>query len=247
MNEQLNDRGVRNAGIAEQGEHANHTGSERPVGGGCTLETARFRPVPGTDEATLLAAAAKAGAALSRFDGFVGRTLLRAEDEETWIDLVAWRSPEAARQAAETIFAEPEAGDFLSAIDPASVAMDHWSPLADLTVGAEAAEAAAVCRCVELIECRLKPGVAAERYRQVAAELGGKLASADECLRRELYVQPDTERWLEIVYYVDRDAANRLFERLRDDPAMREGMSIVDEGSLSVRFAAPAAPYPAAT
>ncbi|HEU0221210.1 MAG TPA: antibiotic biosynthesis monooxygenase [Paracoccaceae bacterium] len=92
------------------------------------LEIARFRPAPGTDEATLRNAAESVDPWLRRQPGFLHR-LLRREEGDTWIDVIVWASPVAV-DAADIAFAvAPETRYYQSVIDPASVTIHH-RPLA---------------------------------------------------------------------------------------------------------------------
>ena len=61
--------------------------------------------------------------------GFVSRVLVGPDAEGRWVDLVRWRSQEAAEAAAAQIMNAPAAGAFMAVIDPGTVSMRHL-PLA---------------------------------------------------------------------------------------------------------------------
>ncbi len=87
-------------------------------------EIVSFKLAPGAAEADFIAAAPIVEAKLSNSGQMLARTLSRTEDG-TWTDHVVWTSQEAADAAAKEIMQSPDCADFLSMIDPQSIAMNH--------------------------------------------------------------------------------------------------------------------------
>jgi 3-dehydroquinate synthetase len=86
----------------------------------CTLELARFRTKPGTDEAAFLKASEQVMAWVSAREGFQYRTLVEAGGGE-WLDLVYWADETAARASGAAFVEAPETQAMLSMIDLPSV------------------------------------------------------------------------------------------------------------------------------
>ena len=88
-----------------------------------TLEIVSFRLKPGT-RAGFVAGNGVVTEWLAQQPGFLSRHLAEREDQ-SWIDVVRWRSLEQARAAAGRIMAEIGDCQAMQAIDPASVDMGH--------------------------------------------------------------------------------------------------------------------------
>jgi|APEBP8051073178_1049388.scaffolds.fasta_scaffold00002_396 hypothetical protein len=95
------------------------------------VETARIRLKPGRSEADLIAASDQFQAAfLSQVDGFLARDLLRASDG-SFLDLVRWSSPEAARAIMAAAMSSP---DCLAYFDLMEMGNDPAEGVSHLTV-----------------------------------------------------------------------------------------------------------------
>lgn len=88
-----------------------------------TLEIVRFHLAAGVDSADFLRHAARVDALLDATPGFLRRDL--AEGDDGWTDIVHWATPEDAHAAAASLPAHPEAADFMAAIDPSGLRMEH--------------------------------------------------------------------------------------------------------------------------
>jgi hypothetical protein len=90
------------------------------------VEWAPFELVAGTNKAVLLqASAALQQDFLARQPGFIRRELLRGKENQ-WVDLVYWKSMEAAVQAAHNAAASPVCYAYFQLM----VAADHNDPAA---------------------------------------------------------------------------------------------------------------------
>ena len=96
----------------------------RAGGSGAVAEIVTFRLAPGTAEAAFLDAARALDPVLRAAPGFSSRRL-SCGDDGNWTDHVEWRSLHDATTAAADIMTRPEAAPFMSAIDPATIAMRH--------------------------------------------------------------------------------------------------------------------------
>ena len=91
---------------------------------GLTVELVTFKLIEGADEAAFLAAADAVMADIRRLPGYVNRELLKSDDGQ-WIDVVHWRSRDAALAAAELFNTLPSAQAFGAFLDFDSITMLH--------------------------------------------------------------------------------------------------------------------------
>lgn len=96
----------------------------RADGAGSVAEVVEFRLVKDADEAAFVEAATAMEPFLKETGGMIKRTLSKAEDG-TWTDHIIWASMDQAQAAAAAIMKRPEAGPFMSMIDPEGMAMRH--------------------------------------------------------------------------------------------------------------------------
>ena len=89
------------------------------------LEIARFQLAPGVAGTDLPDRSAAIERWLAAQPGFRSRVLVGPDQAGRYTDVVRWASHEQAQAAAKALMAAPEAGPFLSAIDPESVDMAH--------------------------------------------------------------------------------------------------------------------------
>lgn len=88
------------------------------------VEAVRFRLKPGLRDADFLRIAQTTEAPLRGQAGFVGRQLVKDQDD-LWTDLVTWASLAQAHQAAAEMMKDPAFGPFMGMIDEATVQMTH--------------------------------------------------------------------------------------------------------------------------
>jgi hypothetical protein len=58
-------------------------------------------------------------------DGFIKRTLAYNEEDNSWTDLVYWRSLDDAKKASEVMMELPIMGEFMSLVQAESISMQH--------------------------------------------------------------------------------------------------------------------------
>ncbi len=92
-----------------------------------TLEITRFTVDPASVPAMMAARQALAGAIAEHCPGFQGLQLARL-DERTWVDVVQWESPEAARAAEKAVMQLPECQAMFVLIEQV-VSMEHGEML----------------------------------------------------------------------------------------------------------------------
>lgn len=96
----------------------------RADGTGPVAEVVEFRLVEGADEAAFVEAAIAMEPFLKEAGGMIKRTLSKADDG-TWTDHIIWASMDQAQSAAAAIMKRPEAGPFMSMINPEGMEMRH--------------------------------------------------------------------------------------------------------------------------
>ncbi|WP_300031209.1 hypothetical protein [uncultured Roseobacter sp.] len=94
-------------------------GADTPV-----AEIVTFRLVEGADQAAFAEAASGMTPYLEGTGAIISRTL-SADETGLWTDHITWTSMHAAKEAAAAMMQQPEAGPFMSLIDPDSVIMRH--------------------------------------------------------------------------------------------------------------------------
>jgi hypothetical protein len=103
---------------------------ENRVEGGETapvaLEVVLYRLASGVEEARFLAETAWMQQWLEVQPGYLSRELAKSADG-LWIDIVTWRTMEAAAQAAEKFGQEPKAQEFGLYVDLAELQMLHFN------------------------------------------------------------------------------------------------------------------------
>jgi hypothetical protein len=95
------------------------TPTSKPV-----VEIVTFRLRAGSDPQAFAAAAARLTPVLRQTGAAQTRTLSGPTDG-LWTDHITWSSLDAARAAAQTVVAHPEAAEFLAMINPDGVTMRH--------------------------------------------------------------------------------------------------------------------------
>ena len=100
-----------------------------------TMERVIFKPLPGTSDDDLLAAAEKTSDWLKAQPGFGYRTMIKEEDGR-WADLVLWMDAENSQSANAAFGAAPENAEYLALIQMDSVQMtSHPQRLAAMAGG----------------------------------------------------------------------------------------------------------------
>lgn len=174
---------------------------------------------------------------LRKYEGLLNRTLLHAEEEDLWIDLVDWHSMQTALAAAEQVKSEPDIVPLFSSLDPDNDVLRYFKRMDKLALRGPSAHID--CGCVEVLLFKLKPNVQTEQFIKVVEQVGELMRTEPEFIGRETYLNNETGEWLELVRYQDKEAAFRLFERIKDSECMLEGHTLVDESSMSMYFATP--------
>ena len=124
----------------------------------------------------------------------------------------------------------------MALFEPGSVGMAYRQRVAGIGFGKADGDAG----CLEVLTYRLKGEAdAASRYLETAKRLDALLDADGACLGRALYRPGADGEWLELLWYTDKPSAFRLYERIKDDPAMTDGARLVDETSMAMRFAEP--------
>jgi len=83
-----------------------------------TIEWTPFEILPDTTETQLVEAAKKVETDfLANAEGFVRRELLK-KDEKNWVDLVYWRSPEAAKAVMQDVYQSEVCMAYFSLMEP---------------------------------------------------------------------------------------------------------------------------------
>lgn len=93
------------------------------------LEVATFRARAGVARADLLRALAAAEPWLAVQPGFVSRRLLHDEAQDTWVDVIEWRSAAEAHQAMDASATAPFAAAFGDVIDLETSRCLHAAPV----------------------------------------------------------------------------------------------------------------------
>jgi hypothetical protein len=92
---------------------------------GEVIELVTFRMMPGTDDATFIAAVGQSTAFLEQQPGFLAREVgLTATGE--WANIVRWSDLDAALRAAAAFNAAPETQSFNACLDRDTVQMRHF-------------------------------------------------------------------------------------------------------------------------
>lgn len=88
------------------------------------IEVCMFKLVDGTERQQFMTSNDAVDQWLKTQDGFMFRCLSEKEDG-TWIDIVHWASMEAAHAAGDSFLAIFKDADFMRAIDPQTLSMNH--------------------------------------------------------------------------------------------------------------------------
>lgn len=88
---------------------------------GMIVEIRQFRIARGIDEQTFLNAADGAQSFLNRERGFVSRELIRTADGLSWIDIVRWRGPLEAQEAARNAVKDPNCLKFFGLMEKSTI------------------------------------------------------------------------------------------------------------------------------
>lgn len=87
------------------------------------LEHVALRLRPGIEEANILEEMDKTTKILSKYPGFLRRTVAKKDD--LWLDILEWASLKYAQEAAKRIMDEPEARGFMQCMELDSIEMKH--------------------------------------------------------------------------------------------------------------------------
>jgi hypothetical protein len=88
------------------------------------IETVQFKLIAGAHTADFLKSNTEINDWLRLQPGFEWRRLCQL-DTQAWLDVVQWKTMEAAQQAAEKVMVEKGNSAFMSMIDMASATMQH--------------------------------------------------------------------------------------------------------------------------
>lgn len=88
------------------------------------IEVCMFKLVEGTERDHFMRSNTEVDQWLKTQDGFMFRCLSEKEDG-TWIDIVHWASMDAAHKAGDVFINTFKDADFMRAIDPNTVNMNH--------------------------------------------------------------------------------------------------------------------------
>ncbi|MDW7732630.1 MAG: hypothetical protein SCH66_09415 [Methanolobus sp.] len=89
------------------------------------VEIVRFRLAKEVNEDDFLRASNIMMKELVLLDGFLSRELLKGDDG-TWMDLLHWKSMDAALKAAEDVLNLPLCLEYFKLMDEASMEMSHY-------------------------------------------------------------------------------------------------------------------------
>lgn len=91
------------------------------------VELAVFKLSAGVEESTFSTAAAAINPLVSKYPGYLRRTLMKG-DNGYWADTVYWKDLESAQRAAEQVMQDAEFAKFVSMIDQSSMLFLHLEP-----------------------------------------------------------------------------------------------------------------------
>lgn len=115
-------------------------------------------------------------------------------------------------------------------------------------------------RIVEFVSGKLKAGVDRETFLAAASksqtllqqykgyvsrsmlvleEIAKTINRFPALIRRDVGFNAETEQWLEVIYYRDRESADAMFTEIKDAACMQACMELLDETTLTMIMATP--------
>ncbi|WP_080832303.1 hypothetical protein [Cohnella massiliensis] len=90
--------------------------------------------------------------------------------------------------------------------------------------------------CYEITRYRLLPDADPEAYKASVEKLNAMLPTMPGFVQRDVYYQPETKTWVEVVAWANGPAAKKAEETLMANPEFQAGFALVDTGTLTLEL-----------